>query len=101
VDAFESPDGVLHWLYENCLRLALLLVICLFSLMVSVLLAFHCYLASCNFTTWEFLSWSKIEYLKDRPQKVSPFSKGLALNLKEYCFDRFPPLKTWEMVPKV
>ena len=75
-----------------------LFVVVLFILMVSFLLGFHVFLALGNYTTWEFLSWNKIEYLKENKSRVSPFSRGVVGNFKEYCCEKFPPLKQWEFV---
>jgi palmitoyltransferase len=48
-----------------------------FFFMVSSLFAFHTYLISRNLTTWEFLSWKKISYMKVWPKKYgSPFHRG-------------------------
>jgi palmitoyltransferase len=67
--------------------------------MVTFLLFFHVFLALANLTTWEFLSWNKIEYLKERKRKVSPFSRGIFKNFFEYCCEKFPPFKQWELSP--
>jgi len=55
----------------------------IFSLFVLNLIIFHCYLLPQNITTWEFLSWSKVSYLKEWPKRFgSPFNLGLMQNLK-------------------
>jgi hypothetical protein len=61
----------------------------IFQLFVVYLIFFHSYLAATNTTTWEFLSWEKISYLKLWPKHLgSPFNIGLAKNLRLYfCFD--------------
>jgi hypothetical protein len=61
----------------------------LFQIFVVYLMFFHSYLAATNTTTWEFLSWEKISYLKLWPKHLgSPFNIGLAKNLRLYfCFD--------------
>jgi hypothetical protein len=54
-----------------------------FSLFLLNLIIFHCYIAVLNITTWEFLSWSKVSYLKEWPRKYgSPFDLGIWMNLK-------------------
>ena len=65
------------------------IVALLFQLFVVYLILFHSYLAATNTTTWEFLSWEKISYLKLWPKHLgSPFNIGLAKNLRLYfCFD--------------
>lgn len=96
--SFESEVSVWTWVLQNGLKVVVLVVVVLFLLMVSFLLGFHVFLALRNYTTWEFLSWNKIEYLKESQLKVSPFSRGLVGNFKEYCCEKFPPLKQWEFV---
>lgn len=73
-----------------------------FFFMVSSLWAFHTYLISKNLTTWEFLSWMKITYMKVWPKKYgSPFDRGSkAENLRfffNYDFSKSPFLYPWSM----
>jgi hypothetical protein len=62
-----------------------------FFFMVASLLVFHTYLASRNLTTWEFLSWMKVSYMKVWPKKYgSPFSRGSKReNFKLFCFTKW------------
>ena len=67
------------------LSLFLFLVCIGFTLFVLPLSVFHAYLVSVNLTSWEFLSWMRITYLKVWPKKYgSPFSLGLSGNLKMF-----------------
>ena len=54
-----------------------------------------------NLTSWEFLSWMRITYLKVWPKKHgSPFSKGVAGNLKLFCCVNYRKRKlsyNWKM----
>lgn len=64
-------------LSEGAQVLALFLnLVCIgFSIFVLPLSVFHTYLISVNLTSWEFLSWMRITYLKVWPKKYgSPFS---------------------------
>ena len=75
-----------RWLYENIFHFLASLISLFFVVMVGSLVFMHLYLASSNLTTWEFLSWNKISYMKVWPKKYgSPFSRGSRIkNLKDY-----------------
>jgi palmitoyltransferase len=64
-------------------------LVCLgFALFVLTLVIFHGYLVSVNLTSWEFLSWMRITYLKVWPKKYgSPFTQGLRGNWKIFCYN--------------
>ena len=48
-----------------------------FILFVTALILFHTLLAAKNLSSWEFISWMKITYLKVWPRKYgSPFTLG-------------------------
>jgi palmitoyltransferase len=90
VASIEDRNG-LDWASANWGRVALMVVLSFFILMVSCLLGYHSYLAATNQTTWENVSWDKISYLKQRSRKMgSPFSKGLLFNLWFYCWKKTP-----------
>jgi hypothetical protein len=75
--------------------------------MVSSLLIYHSYLAIINLTTCKIIlilyiflgenvSWYKISYLKELPNKIeSPFSVGILGNLKLYCRFSVPEITIW------
>ena len=76
-----------------------------FSLFVATLLVFHTILASKNLTSWEYISWMRITYLKVWPRKFgSPFSEGSAFaNLRQFfCFPFARRLRIypWKMPSK-
>lgn len=51
------------------------------------LLGFHTYLMLKNFTTWEFVRWDRIAYLKGyKYRRLSPFSYSVFSNLMDYFF---------------
>ena len=61
------------------------LVCVAFTIFVLPLVVFHTYLVSQNLTSWEFLSWMRITYMKVWPKKYgSPFSKGVRNNWKMF-----------------
>lgn len=73
----QSESGLGEWLTNNLVNLVASLVCFFFILMVGSLLAFHVFLSSNNLTTWEFLSWNKISYMKVWPKRYgSPFAQG-------------------------
>jgi palmitoyltransferase len=73
------------WFVLNLSQFIASLICIFFTIMVGSLIFMHFYLATVNLTTWEFLSWDKISYLKVWPKKYgSPFTKGKLNNLKMY-----------------
>lgn len=81
------------------MRLVLAFFLGLFTFMVACLIGFHLFLAAINLTTWEYLSWQKISYLKTLDwSKGSPFSQGMIYNLYDNCCRRVPKyLIVWEL----
>lgn len=64
----------------------LLLIILLIGLFFSImLLCFHSYLVVTNQTTHEIIRKQRIPYLRNIPDRVHPFSKGLVRNLYSFC----------------
>ena len=79
------------------------LSLCIF---VITLLVFHTMLASRNLTSWEYISWRRITYLKVWPAKYgSPFSMGSKLaNLRLFfCYPFASRLRIypWRMPKKL
>ncbi|XP_064435753.1 palmitoyltransferase ZDHHC12 isoform X2 [Mirounga angustirostris] len=77
---FSQPWGL--WLRSSGLLFATFLLLSLFSLATSLLLASHLYLVASNTTTWEFISSHRIAYLRQRPS--NPFDRGLTRNLTHF-----------------
>uniref|UniRef100_A0A8I5T1X6 Palmitoyltransferase n=1 Tax=Pongo abelii TaxID=9601 RepID=A0A8I5T1X6_PONAB len=77
---FFQPWGL--WLRSSGLLFATFLLLSLFSLVASLLLASHLYLVASNTTTWEFISSHRITYLRQRPG--NPFDRGLTRNLAHF-----------------
>lgn len=69
-------DGIMILLFSS-------LTICLIFLLL--LLVFHSYLVLTNQTTYELVRRRRITYLRDFPERVHPFSKGICRNLYNFC----------------
>ena len=77
-----------------------------FSIFVLTLLIFHTMLAARNLTSWEYISWRRITYLKVWPAKYgSPFTFGSARkNLQHFfCYPFASKLRIypWQMPKKL
>jgi palmitoyltransferase len=88
---YMRPEEVEALNKENKVIMYMAFLICTaFTLFIMPLNIFHIYLASVNLTSWEYLSWMRITYLKIWPKKFgSPFSQGVKGNLKMYCCYNF------------
>ncbi|XP_078238860.1 palmitoyltransferase ZDHHC12 isoform X2 [Pogona vitticeps] len=81
------------WLQRNSILLLSFLVIVVCTVVAVLLLVSHLYLASCNTTTWEFMSRHRISYLR-QCEVENPFDQGVLLNLwRFFCAGR---LIAWE-----
>jgi palmitoyltransferase len=70
----------------------LLQVLGFFLLFVGGMLIYHTYLALTNQTTYEASYRDRVPYLKDVPEQIRPFSRGITKNLWSFfCAKR--PLK--------
>ena len=76
---------------SNELLAVLMMLISLgFIIFTLQMLAFQVYLISVGLTTWEYLSWMKITYLKVWPKRYgSPFSHGCCHNWQMFCCHSF------------
>ena len=85
------PEEVKELEQENTVIMYIAFLICTaFTLFILPLNVFHIYLACVNLTSWEYLSWMRITYLKIWPKKFgSPFSQGVKGNLRMYCCYNF------------
>uniref|UniRef100_A0A8B9CQX5 Palmitoyltransferase n=1 Tax=Anser brachyrhynchus TaxID=132585 RepID=A0A8B9CQX5_9AVES len=68
------------WLKHNIFLLMSFILIVIFTIVVLLLLISHLYLISCNTTTWEFMSYHRISYLR-HSELENPFDQGVVLNL--------------------
>jgi hypothetical protein len=76
-----------------------------FSAFVLALIIFHTILAGKNLTSWEYISWMRITYMKVWPRKFgSPFSEGSTLrNFHQFFFYPFASslrIYRWKMPKK-
>ncbi|KAM4662460.1 palmitoyltransferase ZDHHC12 [Discoglossus pictus] len=78
---FGSEATWTDWLRANIFLLLAFILICILTIVVSLLLVCHLYLISCNVTTWEFMSYHRISYLKHCDSDTNPFDKGIFCNL--------------------
>lgn len=84
------------WLLQNILLLGALVITGVFSGVVTILLGCHLYLAGTNTTTWEFMSYHRISYLKHHDPDHNPFDRGSLCNLWDFfCVCR---TVAWEKV---
>ncbi|XP_070024089.1 protein S-acyltransferase 10-like isoform X2 [Nicotiana sylvestris] len=97
IQFFKSDISKPWWLYAIMILLLVTLFFCLIFLLL--LLLFHSYLILTNQTTYELVRRRRIQYLRNIPERVYPFSKGACRNLYEFCFAqsskyRMEPLPT-------
>ena len=92
--SFTNTSGW-YWIAENWGKLAVMVIVSFFTIMVTCLLGYHTFLALVNQSTWENVSWEKISYMKLRERKYgSPFSRGILGNLWFYCCKKYPETYT-------
>ncbi|XP_052525547.1 palmitoyltransferase ZDHHC12 isoform X2 [Tympanuchus pallidicinctus] len=84
-----------EWLRHNIFLLLSFLLIVIFTIVVLLLLISHLYLISCNTTTWEFMSYHRISYLR-HSELQNPFDQGVIRNLwRFFCSCH---LTAWEKI---
>ncbi|KAE8617582.1 hypothetical protein XENTR_v10009126 [Xenopus tropicalis] len=81
---FQFEASWTEWLKVNIFLLLAFILTGIFTFVVALLLGCHCYLISCNVTTWEFMSHHRISYLKHYDSDTNPFDKGIARNLWDF-----------------
>ncbi|KAG8440410.1 hypothetical protein GDO86_006241 [Hymenochirus boettgeri] len=81
---FRFEASWTEWLRINLFLLLAFMLTGIFTVVVALLLGCHCYLISCNVTTWEFMSHHRISYLKHFDSDINPFDKGIVRNLWEF-----------------
>lgn len=84
-----------EWLRHNIFLLISFLLIVIFTIVVLLLLISHLYLISCNTTTWEFMSYHRISYLR-HSELENPFDQGVIRNL--WMFFCSCHLTAWEKI---
>ncbi|XP_065068307.1 palmitoyltransferase ZDHHC12-B-like [Rhopilema esculentum] len=97
-NAFKSKSTSNEWLKANWLLLCVMIFVVLILIVVGLLFACHSYMMLTAQTTWEFMSRSRISYLKYFPDDENPFDQGYFKNSMVflcYCKPR-----TWEKLIK-
>lgn len=63
-----------------------LVIVLIFAIALVSLVICHLWLMAANLTTWEYLRWRRISYLRElTPEGGSPFSASLLRNFMVYC----------------
>ncbi|KAE8693455.1 Protein S-acyltransferase 10 [Hibiscus syriacus] len=74
--------------WKDAIMILLLVALSISILFLLLLLLFHSYLVLTNQTTYELVRRRRIPYLRQIPERVFPFSKGVCRNLREFCCAR-------------
>eukprot|EP00397_Hematodinium_sp_SG-2012_P017251 GEMP01017632.1.p1 GENE.GEMP01017632.1~~GEMP01017632.1.p1 ORF type:complete len:316 (+),score=46.15 GEMP01017632.1:54-1001(+) len=82
---FVNTNDPFDYLYVNAPRFLIALILFGFWMMVIGLFFYHMFLAFTAQTTWENIRRRSIDYLRDFPREVLPFSNGALDNLQELC----------------
>ena len=92
--AFIHKETWLDWFLANGLLILAMFVLCLTFIVVSLLFCCHSYLMITAQTTWEYMSRSRISYLKTLSEDVNPFDQGVVCNV--YSFLCRCRVQKWE-----
>ncbi|KAK1324251.1 putative S-acyltransferase [Acorus calamus] len=84
--------------WKNGIAIVFLAILFLCLIFLLLLLIFHGYLILTNQTTYELIRRRRILYLREIPERVHPFSKGVCRNLYDVCCSR-DSLYAMEPVP--
>ncbi|XP_040180663.1 palmitoyltransferase ZDHHC12 isoform X2 [Rana temporaria] len=93
---FYSEATWSEWLRVNLFLLLAFILISIVTVVVCLLIVCQLYLISCNYTTWEFMSYYRISYLKQCDFDSNPFDRGTVRNLWNFFCTHGPV--TWEWV---
>jgi len=74
-----------RWLVEDSFELIVIIALCITECFLVTLLLFHSFLILTNQTTWEMTRRKRIPYLRELPERVHPFSRGLKANVYSFC----------------
>ncbi|GLU19702.1 hypothetical protein SLE2022_359360 [Rubroshorea leprosula] len=85
--------------WKDAIIIMLLIFLLISLIFLLLLLLFHSYLVLTNQTTYELVRRRRVSYLSGIPERVYPFSKGVCMNLYNFCCVRtnictFEPLPT-------
>ncbi|KAG5415121.1 hypothetical protein BRARA_A02092 [Brassica rapa] len=71
--------------WKNAIIILLLVVLVISLIFVLLLLLFHSYLILTNQSTYELVRRKRIPYMRNMPERVHPFSRGIKRNLYNVC----------------
>ncbi|KAL0755784.1 hypothetical protein Bca101_093452 [Brassica carinata] len=71
--------------WKNAIIILLLVVLVISMIFVLLLLLFHSYLILTNQSTYELVRRKRIPYMRNIPERVHPFSRGIKRNLHNVC----------------
>ncbi|CAI8588511.1 unnamed protein product [Vicia faba] len=81
--------------WQDAIMILLLIALSISLSFLLLLLIFHSYLILTNQTTYELVRRRRITYLREIPERVHPFSKGVCRNIYSFCCSyRFEPIPT-------
>ncbi|KFK34383.1 hypothetical protein AALP_AA5G138200 [Arabis alpina] len=73
--------------WKNAIIILLLVILAISLIFVMLLLLFHSYLILTNQSTYELVRRRRIPYLRNIPERVHPFSRGIRRNVYNVCCD--------------
>lgn len=83
-NAFTESKSSYTWLLNGVVvGLLIFLVLCLLFLVA--LIFFHSYLILTNQTTYEVIRRGRLDYMRNVPPNVKPFSRGYVKNIVSFC----------------
>ncbi|KAF3600164.1 hypothetical protein F2Q69_00034820 [Brassica cretica] len=71
--------------WKNAVIILLLVLLVISLIFVLLLLLFHSYLILTNQSTYELVRRKRIPYMRNMPERVHPFSRGIKRNLYNVC----------------
>lgn len=97
-NSFKPESNAREWFKANWMFLFIMIFLVLVGIVVTLLFGCHSYMMVTAQTTWEFMSRSRISYLKYFPDDENPFDQGYCKNsLVFLCYCK---PRTWEKVIK-
>ncbi|KAL1199756.1 Protein S-acyltransferase 10 [Cardamine amara subsp. amara] len=71
--------------WKNAIIILFLVILVISLIFVVLLLLFHSYLILTNQSTYELVRRRRIPYMRNIPERVHPFSRGILRNLNSVC----------------
>ncbi|OHT01229.1 DHHC zinc finger domain containing protein [Tritrichomonas foetus] len=85
----KSDTDFIEWIFTSFLCAIVCAVGAFGFIQTSILFPFHVFLAITNKTTWESLKSDTITYMKGWYSSLSPFSRGMKMNIYEFVTMRW------------